>query len=339
MNDNSELYLKYLNENEYHLWDEFVDNIEYGTIFNKSLYLKKIAEILDVKFSVLVALDINKKICGGFAFCHFIKLKFIKSIYFPPIVQYYSILIQDIETKNKHYKQVKNFDLINQIIKFLENDFSILYFEFPPQYKDVRPLIWKNYKCELRFTYTENLQKINEIEGNFGRSLKNKIRSGKKLSYKIVKENTLENIKNLYFLKTNALEKINFQFLFTENAFVNLITELYNHKSAKIYTLHYEGKPISSILTFFHKTNVFLILYASDEKYFKTGLSSVLLVDLFHDLSTQGYTNLDFLGANLETIARYKANYNFELQTYAKLNKEIGVSKIIMNFRRMIKNK
>lgn len=54
--------IKYLDKDEYDIWDKFVEESPYGSIFSKSYWLEKVSN----EFRILVAEE-NNKIVGGIA--------------------------------------------------------------------------------------------------------------------------------------------------------------------------------------------------------------------------------------------------------------------------------
>ncbi len=335
--ENNKFQLKYLSATEYNLWDSFVDEIYYATVFNKSFYVAKLSKLLSAEFSILVVINSEQKIVAGFAFCHHKKMSSIKTILYPPMMSYYSILVQDSITKYKLKRQENHHEILNTLLSQLEKDFKILYFDVPPTYLDLRPFIWQNYQTQPKYTYTQNITNIHQLEEDFEYALKKQLNKARKLTFFIDNQNSTENIINLYRLQKKIFDARKIFFPFSEADFIELITTMFENNAAKIFTLFYQEIPICSTMVYLYKQQSFHMLLANDEKYLATGLNSLLLFEMLIYLQNNGITEFDFLGANIQSIAKYKANFNFHLKTYFHIRKATGMANIYLQAKDIIK--
>ncbi len=316
----------YLEEGDFHLWDGFVDSLECGSIFNKSVFLKRIAEVLNLNFAIVVYLNESEEIAGGFAFCY--KKKYgVKYIYFTPLAQYNFILIKDRETIYLSKKQSHHYKILSLILNFLEKEYFIIKFSFNINYKDIRPYIWKGYETNINYTFTKKITDTDKIYKEFDYALRKQIKKGEKLNYKIDSENNEINIKILHKLNAATYKRQNLIFKLSYKQFYNLINGLFINELAKIYTIYYEEKPISSTLLFIEKNKAYHMLIGTEKSSYNLGLNQVLMIEVFKDLVKNGINEFDFMGANVESIANYKAQFSFELKPFYSALKVKGILK------------
>jgi len=333
----NKINIRYLVEDEFYLWDLFVDECEHGTIFNKTYWLKNIFSYKNTKFKVLAGFDKNDKIIAGFAFGYKIKFGIFKIINPPVITPYNSILIKERNTNKRSKNESYNFGILNEIIQFLDKNFNFIKIRFTPNHSDIRPFIWNKYNESIFYTYNLKLGKKETIFENFDSDIKRRIKKAKQLLYSIKTEQNDENINAFYNLQNISFEKQKHNFNLTKEQFINFMQILFHEDKAKIYTVYLEDKPVASCVLVFDKTNAYYWLAGSDYKYLNTGLNQLLFWEMINDLSKNEIKNFDFLGANTNTIAKYKSTYNFKLVPYYSIEKIIGFGpKVLFRIKELV---
>ena len=333
----NKITIRFLSDNEFHLWDSFVDECEQGTIFNKTYWLKNILSYKNIKLRILAGFDNNDKIITGFAFGYKLKFGIFKIIEPPPITPYNSILIKERNSKNRSKNESYNFKIANEFIQFLNKKFHYIKITLSPEYFDIRPFIWNNYKERVLFTYSSELVKVTSIFENFDSDIKRRIKKAQQLPYNIKTDETENNINAFYQLQKLSFNKQVHAFKLSKDQFLNFMQILFFEKKGKIYTVYLENTPVASCVLIFDKSNAYYWLAGSDPKHLNTGLNQLLFQEMLVDLSKNEIKTFDFLGANTKTIAKYKSTYNFKLAPYYSVDKTIGfIPKILFKIKEII---
>jgi lipid II:glycine glycyltransferase (peptidoglycan interpeptide bridge formation enzyme) len=328
--------LKKLDEDNYSVWDEFVSNLEFGTIFHQTKWLKKVYSGKGVDFEVVVVYDDKGQLVAGFAFGY-------KSIYSQralataPVTPYFSPLIKPKKT-NSRIKQESYYNTITElIIEYLESKLSYIKITFPPEIIDIRPWDWSNYTNKVLYTYKSELKVIDDVINKFDSDIKRRAKKAKELDYILSTDTSEMQIHDFYELLQKTYKKQQHKFTLSEGVFKGIVSSIFKEESAKIYTVYYERKPVSSCLIIFDTNIAYYWLAGSDPDYLKMGFNQLLFVEMMADLSNMGKEYFDFIGANTSTIARYKGTFNMDLVPYHQVEKVSGLLKPYFKAKNIIK--
>jgi len=78
---------------------------------------------------------------------------------------------------------------------------------------------------------------------------------------------------------------------------------------------------VAGLIIIYDRHCAYYWLAGSDPQYFSTGLNQLLLWKVIGILSGRGIKCFDFVGANTEASANYKAAFNFELVPYFQVDR------------------
>lgn len=327
---------RYLKKEEFNLWNEFVDKTDTGTIFHKSFFVENLSNFTNTNFSIATVFNADQKIVGGFAFAHSIKLKKIKFIYELPLNPFYSPVIADRGTKYRTKNERFNNEILTTLLKFIEKDFKILNFKFPPNYIDLRPLKWEGYSNFVNYTYAINLKNNPNYFDNFLPDLKRQIKKNIDSEYELITDNSAKNITYAFELQNKTLSRKNKNFPLTKNQFLYFCETLDNEQVLKTYTILIDEKPISSVNLLIDNSKAYYLIAGTDPDYYNSGMNHVLLFKIIEEIKEQGVEYFDLVGANNPSVSHYKSAYNFSLVPYYSSSKEIGVAKQLWNIKKVI---
>lgn len=305
--------VKYLTESEYASWDSFIDECIHGNIFNKSFYLKTLADLLNIQFSILVILNKDNDIVGGFAHCHNRKIGF-NYTYIPPLVPFYSLVVKERNTKYASKKERFNKEIIHKIIEELSKVYVYLDFRFPPSFKDIRPLTFNDFLSKVAYTYITNISDPGKLFNHFDQDVKRRIKKTQETNHQFVKDNSEQTAKTFFNLQQKSYTRQNLIFKLNQTQFIKYANELRHHDCINIYTIYYENVPITSCFVILENRKSYYLLSGTDIKYSKFGFNQLLIWETIKDLSKNGIEYFDFIGGNNESIAQYKSGFNFQLQ-------------------------
>jgi len=323
MSDNYSI--RYLNENEFNLWDDFVEECESGSLFNKTYWLRDIYRSKKATLRIVGCFDKNNDLIAGFAFGHKRKFNIFPIIIPPSLTPINNIVFKERDTRFNSKRESYYFRVFSQIIEFLEKYYKIISFTFPINFVDVRPFLWKNYREEIRYTYFSDISDLDNVFSNFDSDIIRRIKKTKELSFQIDTGKDITNIETFYTLQELSFRKQHHHFQLTREQFIDFLKVLTSKEKAKVYTIHLDQKPVASHVILFDKNIAYYWLAGSDPLYLKTGINQLLLWEAIKDIRKTGIKCFDFVGANTSTIAKYKGTYNFKLYPYFNLYKENGI--------------
>jgi len=162
------------------LWDEFVDQSPYGTIFHKWGFLKTIEKHTGYTLLSYGMYVKNRLIC---IFPAFLKTNYgVNVVLSPPPrtgVPYMGFLMgSDYDALTQSGKEVRMKEMTQEVAKKLD-EFSPIYvsFQLVPAFSDIRGFKWSGYSVEPLFTYyLPTDSSLDEIFKGFSRSTRNLVK-------------------------------------------------------------------------------------------------------------------------------------------------------------------
>ncbi|HKL76010.1 MAG TPA: GNAT family N-acetyltransferase [Halanaerobiales bacterium] len=329
---------RYLDKTEYIVWDSFVDECEDGSIFNKSFWLENIYKYQkNITFRIVGCFDKNKELIAGVAIG--VKNKFfLIPIIVPPILTpYNSILIKTRETKYISKKENSQFLIIEKINTFLNKNLKFITLQFPPSFKDIRSFLWNGFSEEIKYTYTEKITDIDKLYEYFDPSLKRQIKKGLKHNYKLNFDFNDNEIKTSYMLLQSMHKNNQKKGFLNFKDFDSFIKILNANNSLLLCNIYKDKIPVYTNIILMDKSTAFYWLAGGNYNLYNTGLNQVLLYNILDKLNQLNCKFFDFVGANTDSIAKYKSNYNFKLTPYYAVKKINGIiPKILFKIKEII---
>jgi hypothetical protein len=334
MNENKGYNVRFLKHEEYQIWSQFVVRSYYGTIYNSVEHMKSICDALKIQFDIVGCFDKNNVLIAGIAFGH--SRKFGKNyLYNLPITPYCNIVFNERETNLQSKKETHHHSVVNELLNFLEANFSYIKFSFNYRYPDVRPYTWSNYLSKVNYTYLINLQEDHNPD-NYDPSLRRQLKKGYNLPYRITDEVTEKSIYAYYDLHLKTYRRQGLKTELPREGFRNYIENVTKNNQGTIYSIEHKGIIISSMVILFDPDTAYYTLSATDPEYFSLGLNHVLLDQILTLLKEKKVKYFDFIGANTPSISRYKAKYNFKLVPIYSVEKTVGFSmKVLLKLKQL----
>jgi hypothetical protein len=233
-------------------------------------------------------------------------------------VPYLGYIVKDEYFDMKQYQKERYMEIISEGIeeemKKINPDYiSIITI---PNLIDTREFIWKNYNVYIKYTYILDLSKdLNDILNGFRRESNKKINEVIKLGVKVNSSDSadtlFEALKHRYHEQGLNLSIVNKEYLNElKKTFPDNI--LFNQVSFE------EGIVGLEALMIFHDTVMtWLGAVKPDKRYPVNEFLHWYDISNFHSRAKR----LDLIGADKRNIARFKAQFNPELDTYFIINK------------------
>jgi len=311
----SKLRTDFLTENNFHLWDEFIDSSAQGSIYSKSFWVESISKLTNTQFKILAVLS-GQDILGGIVI-YIKKNPLGKMVKCPPLTPYNSIILKDPVTKYPSKITSKNLEITKTIINTLENsNYASIEIKNSPSLTDNRAFIWKNWDLNVSYTYKVPLFDIDNLKEIIGSNVRKQIKKCEKTGIHVITDFKNNDFQSMYGVLTSK-EK-NFPRSIEEDKFKNFLEGLKNKNCYRIYTANLKnGEIISVRIALFTKHCVAHDWVAgTNPEYLQSGVTPFLLWKIIEDLSQKKYKYFDLNGANSETVAKFKSEFGGKLIPY-----------------------
>ncbi len=328
--------VRYLNEDEYEAWDMFVQKHPSGTVFQTSLFLKTVSEALDREFKILGLFN-QDDLLGGFAFSVVKKLglKIIATPFECPVFQplFNKRDTQFLSKQESYYSSV-----VDLLATFLKENYDDINLNFTFNSIDLRPYNKASYNIDLRYTYILNLKDYDETNVLFDPAIKRQIKKANKNNYTLSTGVENDNIDAFYSLLTKTYNRQDLPLKYSRKQYQKLFRKLAEKGWFKLYVLNFNDVPASVMgITMFNGVAHYW-LSASNSELYNMGGTSALIAEILSDLKkNNNITHFDFVGANTESIARFKAGFNFRLTPVYNIKYESNIVKYLFKIKRLLK--
>ena len=332
------LKARYLNEDEWDLWDRFVDECGYGTIYHKSYWNKAIFQIEQSASLSIIGCFRDQELIAGIITGRKKKFGFIHTMVPPYASCYYGLLLKERKSEHATKRETYRKEVLEFLLGFIEGEFQIITFSLPPEIKDIRSFNWKKYTARVFYTYRDSLEHPEELFEGFLPDIRRRIKKGEKLEF-IIRDTSLpDDIHHAYRLINASHRRQDHPFRFRIEQFEAFLQlpELKDH--FKIYTIWMGNTPVATIVLLIDGKIAYDWISGADPLHYQSGLNQVLFWKVLQKLHDSGVGIFDFFGANTFSISKYKSAFNFELVPYYRVSKESGIlARILMGIKRSLK--
>lgn len=329
--------LTWLEKDAYEEWNEFVWSCENSTVYHLSHLLEPLASAFNCNFRILVKRSAENKITAGFPLLEKKKFGFLKLTYFPPMVPFYGIIHDDKVSKYDNKKARYQHKVYDEFIAFLEKNYSYAKITFPVSVKDIRPFIWNKFNMGIHYTYSSKIVPPDDLFNGFDPDVKRRIKNAEKESYDFLTGITRQQIHNMFDLQEQSLIRQGLRFKLTREQFTRYIQALNENKLVNIYTVIFQGNPVSSVLTLLFRDTAYYWMAGTDSSIISKGFNQLNFWLMIRELYDEGIRNFDFVGASTPTIANHKSNFNFELQPYYMAERSFNkTTALLMQIKKII---
>lgn len=285
----------------------------HGTVFNRIEWLNIYGESIKL-FGIY---DNEGKIFGGFHL-YYGKQFGLTHVNNPPYTPTIGLFFEN-KTKNKANSSSFEKGIINLLREFVENTpYKILTLALPPNFKDLQPFIWNDFKVVPNYTYRYNLE-LNTTEqlsalmsperrNDIKKAVKDGIVTRQSSDYKQVKELVLKTFdRKEKAVNEELLNKILFEFANTQNSFA--------------FISYRNEMPIACSFCIHDNKTAYYLLggYDSRNKHQGAGASAVWMAA--QHAKTTGLSCFDFEGSMIPEVEKYFRAFGGDLTPYYTINK------------------
>lgn len=338
MGTSNKIETRYLQEEEYPLWDAFVDQSPEGTIFQKSNWLRPLAKFQHLNFSIAACFKGGKMI-GGLAFTWIKKFGLFPVIQIPLKTPFFGPVFISSNTKYRSKIESQLHTAMNALNDFIFSRYQHFIAAFPPALTDIRPYSWNGFETGIRYTYVGKLNSNIQLQESFDSDIRRRIKKAQELDHEVIMESSDTYINHAWELEQQSFKRQHFsQSGFTKQEFLSFIKTLSGEGSSMVFTMIHEGAPIASVVTVHEKTRGIAYYWqaGASKEYLSTGLNQLLIQRIIEHYVSEGYKKFDLMGADTDTIARYKSTFNFPLVPMYSVSKTRGVTKFGLMIKKFI---
>ena len=316
------MQLKVFQENEKQVWDSFVKESEYGTIFHTWDWLK-IVERYSFKYlfrkrtpSTLYPLGVydNAGLVGIFPlYCYDTPLfRVVSSPAYAVENHYLGPVLRNSAGLIPENQQLLFLDFFREIDTYIRNTLHprVILFHTSPGLSDMRPLMWSAYEVEPRYTYKIDLRSGKEALWNsFPRNLKRMIQKAEKAGI-VVREGSEDDLRHIFNLLRER-DRISQDFDFLHDLY-----QRFHPENFRVFIAYHGDSRLSGNTLVTYKDTAYF--WIGSPKYMFQGFSPNALVVWQGILWAieNGYSCYEILGADDITLFPFKRKFNASLSMY-----------------------
>ena len=330
----SDIIVKELKKDEHKTWDELVKNSPHGTIFHSSNWLTTCRDLLNKKLKIYGCFE-NEELIGGCSLYIYKLKRFFKMASSTIEMTPYGgvVLAESPSSKVKEQEQTYR-DIIKSLCNAFDNEhFDYIQITNSPDFVDVRPFTWNGWNNWIRYTYYFNMR--NEIEKSVSKKVRNIVRKAIKNNIAIEK---LSNPSVFYKLFSMTFERQNLKPPVTKE-FVERIMDLLQSKNAGAMWIAEtpSGEVAAAEIVIWDNKRAYRWSAASHTEFKDTGATSLLLYEIFQDLKTRGFKEIDLMAANTPHLAKFISSFNPKLVPYYCVEKKTALMRVAEGVYRILK--
>ena len=311
---------RYLTPEEYPLWEKFVEKNGNGTLFHYFFWNEFVfSGSSGIHLSIAGCFRGEKLVAGTVQAVK--KRGFLKFLAAPYASPYYGILVEDRESKFHFKKESYRSELIKALLIFLEKEYHYIDFSLPPSFLDIRAFSREKFAVQVRYTYRTELKDIDRVYDRFLPALKRQIKKGEKLPHEVRTSVDSDHLRVVFDLILKSYKRQGQAFRFSFSQIKKLLETEKIRQRIRLFSVWLGNKPVSAMIIVVDKGCAYYWLAGGDHDHFNTGLNQVLMWKVLQELAQSGMECFDFVGANTETISRYKSSFGFDLVPYHHLSK------------------
>ncbi|MEZ5071185.1 MAG: GNAT family N-acetyltransferase [Bacteroidales bacterium] len=324
--------IRYLNPEEHELWDAFVDQCPYGTIFHKTGWLLPVARFQSLSFRIAACIR-DGEILGGMAFTWKKKFGRIPVLQMPVKTPFFSPVIAPSQSKYLSKTESQLFEVAEALGDFLTNEYQWVQATFPTAFQDVRPFLWAGFNGKIHYTYRTVLSGTDDPLPDYDTPVRNKIKKGLRTEFEFRTGATRKDIGDAWELEQKSFRRQQFEMRYADKEeFTDFVESLIGSGAADMFSIVYQGQLVASRILVLDrpKRTAYDWTAGAHEDHLSTGLNQVLMYSIHKHLLESEFQVFDFVGAGTKSIAKYKSTFNFPLAASYSISKARGLARIGM---------
>lgn len=312
MNDN--LHVRLLEEEEYILWNGFIEISPQGCVFDYSWWIDAVTE---GDFRLLIITRDNNIVFG-------MPLPFYstKVIQKPKLTQTLGILFAPFESEKLEKILDAQKKLTNIALEFLEDKIKTYRMYFHCNYDYWLPFRWKGFKQTTRYTYRINyrdFKSYDEIAANYYSNKKRNIKKGISLNIRIEES---DDFKAFFEINKETFNRQGLEMPYTYEFFKRLDVAVNNNNRRIIFNAIYEDRVIARAYFVFDDNCVYYLASGVLVNY-RDIRAQDFLIDHAIKYFFDKVNVFDFEGSMIENIERNFRSFGSYPTQYFEIRNDI----------------
>ncbi len=294
-----------LTEDEWSLWDDFVDESPQGTVFHKSFWLKASGRSF-----VIYGCFRGKELYAGICLSYRVRFG-IRVAQRPVLTPYSGVLFKEQDAKYVNKLTLEK-EASQKIAQRLKSDFHVVHFGFTPGPVDLHPFIWEGFSPNLTFTYIIQLDKsLGDIWKAMEEKTRRNVRRAEKDGIVIVRSDDFNQTINLVE-KTLARQSMKLSIKFIAISYDGVLAERSQCKS--FLAKNKDGDYIAAVYIVWDNRRSYYLLGGYDSEKSHYGASTLALWKAIEFTKQElGLEEFDFEGAMIPQIERFFRGFGGQL--------------------------
>lgn len=299
-----------IESHELDTWNAFVSESPSGTLFHTSFWKSIIEAAYSPASLAIVGCFEDLKLAGGCVFLDRTVLKHRTAV--TPLLTPYSGFVLPNAGGEKLSDQVsRNSAILAALSKWLSSNFDYQSFTNAPALEDSRPLQAEGYTLAPRFTYHVNLRlPTDELWGRLDGSVRRQIRKAERQDFDV---SDFIEPQEAYRLFAETFSRRGERCPVTPQLFNELLTNERLRDYRRVFCAHSGGQLVSFIVLLEYQGTFYYALASTVSDWLSSGISSYMVWEVIRMHACQEWHVLDFVGANIPSIARFKEGFNPKL--------------------------
>lgn len=231
-----------------------------------------------------------------------------------PISSYYQGM--NVWLEKSSYPQrtlLDSLQITRSIAHFLQKRFRKISINLSPESVDIRGFTWEGLKAAPLYTFVHDYSAPLKPLYNEHKNIKKAIKHG----YSFGQETNLAEFIKLTIAMDERKKRVNGV---SYQALTLFLNQLFARGFARQYNMYLEGKIVSSEILFKGQLDKAYTIYrATSQNDMKHGVSSLHTLSLINELANE-ISELDFCGANIPDVARFKASFGLSLKVFFRIS-------------------
>ncbi len=310
---NSGVVVRELDPTEYELWDELVETSPYGTIFHTIDWLTICRDSFNLDLNIYGCFH-NEELVGGCSlFAHKFKRIFNVASSTCNMTPYGGILVKRSTRKRlRNQEELQNNVLKNVLKHIKEQGFDRVSITNSTDFIDIRQFSPESWIKEINYAYYFDLSE--DIEAKMPKNMKTIIRKAGQNEIKIKKES---NPQCFYDLFKETYERQQLAPPAQIEFFEKILDFLHeNHKGEMWIAEMPTGEVAAAEIVIWDDKRAHRWSSASNADLKSHNSTSLLLYDIFQDLKSRNFKQINLMAANTPKITKFITAFNPKLVPY-----------------------
>jgi hypothetical protein len=322
------------------VWDAFVDDSPYGTLFHKWDFLSIIEKYSGSKLYRYGIFKNDELLCIFPIFCKN-RMRIMKMASSPPPstgIQYLGPIVGLVYESARQYQKEQ---FLTTIVEEMDAEFKRLSVNHisintVPGFLDTRPFLWNGYDVSPSYTYVMDLRPpLEEIWDGFGHSHKKKIKAQEKEQLSTIEvedpQEIYEIMEKRNVMMKKRLDDIRTPYDFPSPGFLKEIAEAYRD-NMKFYITYNKNNEIRGIDAVY--------MYKSHFTLFMGGMkghdNEYLSYKFIKQAKSAGFITIENMDADTRRMTPFKSRYNYSLRAGYNIKKMSNLLSIAALFYRSL---